>query len=125
MIFSGKTVAFVASSDLGRSEAFYVARLGFTRVSGDDYGLVVSANGTSIRISRADGFSPQPFTVLGWDVERIEEVVKRLTQAGVEFRRYPGMDQDAAGIWRAPSGSRIAWFSDPDGNVLSVAEHPH
>jgi hypothetical protein len=40
------------------------------------------------------------------------------------FTRYPGMAQDELGIWTAPSGSRIAWFKDPDENVLSLAQHP-
>lgn len=122
MLFEGRTVAFLSVRDLARAEAFYVGRLGFTRLFCDDFALGVLAGGVQIRITRVEDFEPQPFTVLGWQVERIDEVVPRLAAAGIEFRRYPGMDQDAAGIWRAPSGARIAWFQDPDQNVLSLSE---
>ena len=65
-----------------------------------------------------------PYTVLGWDVLDIDRTVAELTERGVAFTRYPGMAQDEHGVWTAPSGSRIAWFRDPDGNVLSIAQHP-
>ncbi len=123
MLFQGQTMAFVPARDLDRAEAFYVGRLGLTRVSRDEFALAVNAD-VPIRITRVAELAPQPFTVLGWQVADIDAVVARLAQAGVEFRRYPGMDQDAAGIWRAPSGARVAWFEDPDGNVLSLSEQP-
>jgi len=122
MLFQGQTMAFVPARDLDRAEAFYVGRLGLTRVSRDEFALAVKAD-VPIRVTRVAELEPQPFTVLGWQVEDIDAVVARLAQAGVEFRRYPGMDQNPAGIWRAPSGARVAWFEDPDGNVLSLSEH--
>lgn len=123
MIFQGQTMAFVSARDLDRAEAFYVGRLGLARVFRNDFALDVRGNDLPIRITRVPDLEPQPFTVLGWHVERIDEAVAQLVQAGIEFRRYPGMEQDAAGIWRAPSGARVAWFEDPDGNVLSLSEH--
>ena len=123
MLFQGQTMAFVPARDLDRAEAFYVGRLGLTRVSRDEFALAVKGD-VPIRVTRVAELEPQPFTVLGWQVEDIDAVVARLAQAGVEFRRYPGMDQNPAGIWRAPSGARVAWFEDPDGNVLSLSEHP-
>lgn len=123
MLFQGQTMAFVPARDLDRAEAFYVGRLGLPRVSRDEFALTVKAD-VPIRVTRVAKLEPQPFTVLGWQVAGIDAVVARLAQAGIEFRRYPGMDQDAAGIWRAPSGARVAWFLDPDGNVLSLSEHP-
>jgi hypothetical protein len=66
---------------------------------------------------------PQPFTVLGWDVVSIETIITQLTASGIEFLRFPGMnDTDPLGIWTAPSGARVAWFKDPEGNVLSVTQ---
>jgi predicted enzyme related to lactoylglutathione lyase len=76
-----------------------------------------------LRVTPVGEHHPAPFTVLGWEVESIEGTVERLTAAGVQFLRFAGMnDGDALGIWSAPSGARIAWFNDPDGNVLSVTE---
>ncbi len=124
MLVRGRTVAFVPARELSRAETFYVGVLGLTRKSRDDYALVVEGNGVEIRVAAAQAYEPQPFTILGFDVPNVEETARALGSRGVEFRRYAGMDQDALGIWRAPSGSRIAWFAGPDGNVLSVAEHP-
>jgi catechol 2,3-dioxygenase-like lactoylglutathione lyase family enzyme len=124
MLLDGKTVAFVPSSDLERSERFYVGTLGFVKKQRDDFAVVVEANGVTIRIARADGFAPQAFTILGFDVDDVDETARALAAKGIAFERYPGMEQDASGIWTAPSGSRIAWFKDADGNVLSIAEHP-
>jgi predicted enzyme related to lactoylglutathione lyase len=124
MLVSGKTVAFVPSSDLARAERFYVGVLELACKSRDDFGLVVEANAVTIRIARADHFQPQPFTVLGFDVPDIEQTARSLTAKGIELLRFTGMAQDESGIWNAPSGSRIAWFNDADGNVLSIAQHP-
>jgi len=61
---------------------------------------------------------------LGWQVPEINATVKELAQAGVQFERYGGMDQDELGIWTSPTGAKVAWFKDPDGNNLSISEHP-
>ncbi|HEV8549801.1 MAG TPA: VOC family protein [Polyangiaceae bacterium] len=124
MLVAGRTVAFVPARDLERADHFYVGLLGLTRKSRDDYGLVVEGNGVEVRIAAAQEFTPQPFTILGFDVSDVTGTARALAEKGVKFRRYPGMEQDADAIWRAPSGSRIAWFGDPDDNVLSIAQHP-
>jgi len=67
-------------------------------------------------------FKPAPFTILGWEVPSAEKAVRELTKKGVNFERFPGMDQDELGIWSSPSGARVAWFKDPDGNILSITE---
>lgn len=79
-----------------------------------------------MRIAKMRGgqFQPAAYTVLGWEVEDAAEAVAELTRKGVAFERFPGMSQDANGIWAAPGGAKVAWFKDPDGNVLSVSEHP-
>lgn len=115
-------VAFVATSDAARARAFYETTLGLALVSDDPYALVFNANGTTIRVQKVDGFKPQPFTALGWTVEDINAVVAALQRKDVICERFPGMDQDAQGVWASPSGARVAWFKDPDGNVLSLTE---
>ena len=81
------------------------------------------ANG-SIRVTRVENVANAPYTVLGWDVRDIRSTALALGERGLTFARYPGMEQDELGIWTAPGGSQIAWFRDPDGNVLSIAQHP-
>jgi hypothetical protein len=60
---------------------------------------------------------------LGWQVNDIGAIVRGLAAKGIKFERYPWMEQDDLGIWSAPSGAKVAWFKDPDGNVLSVSRH--
>jgi hypothetical protein len=71
-----------------------------------------------------EAFNPAPYTILGWKVPDISAAVQQLTATGVAFERYPFLEQDADGIWSAPEGAaKVAWFKDPDGNVLSLSEH--
>jgi len=119
-----KLVAFAATTDAVKARAFYEDVLGLRLVEdAKPFALVFDANGTMLRVTTVAEHTPVPFTVLGWDVESIESTVEQLTAAGVVFQRYPGLnDSDPLGIWTSPSGARIAWFNDPDGNVLSVTQ---
>ena len=126
MLATSRVIAFVPTRDPARARRFYETTLGLTFVSDDQFALVFEANETTIRIANVSsvaGFAPAPFTILGWHVNDIEATVGDLARRGVAFERFPGMDQDALGIWRSPSGARVAWFRDPDGNVLSVTQH--
>ena len=87
------------------------------------FALVMRAGETTIRIAKARDFTPAPYTVLGWEVANIEEVVAWLQKRGVAFEEYPFVQDKELGIWTAPGGDRVAWFKDPDGNVLSVGQH--
>ena len=66
-----------------------------------------------------------PYTVFGWQVGNIEAEVALLSARGVTFEHYAhfGVSQRADGIWSAPSGAKVAWFKDPDGNLLSLSQH--
>lgn len=122
MLGSAKIMGFVASSDLRKAREFYEGVLGLAFVSEDRFAVVLEANGIQVRIAKVEEFTPQPFTVLGWEVSEIEETVSRLLGRGVHFKRYAKMEQDDLAIWQSPSGAKVAWFSDPDGNVLSVTQ---
>jgi len=121
-----KLVAFIPATDPVQARAFYEGVLGL-HLNSDEapFALVFDANGTMLRVTTVQEHHPAPFTVLGWDVSGIEALVERLAASGVEFLRFPGMnDTDPRGIWKAPSGARVAWFKDPEGNVLSLTEFP-
>jgi catechol 2,3-dioxygenase-like lactoylglutathione lyase family enzyme len=115
-------VAFVATTDSARARAFYEGTLGLPLVSDEPFALVFNANGTMLRVQKVASLAPQPFTALGWKVDDINAVVAALAQKRIVCERFPGMDQNAQGVWSSPSGARIAWFKDPDGNVLSLTE---
>jgi catechol 2,3-dioxygenase-like lactoylglutathione lyase family enzyme len=114
-------VAFIPSTDLARSRRFYEEVLGQTVVAEDNFAVVLDVGGTPVRVVKVgEEFHVQPFTVFGWRVADLDAEIAALAGRGVGFLRVDGMEQDAAGAWRAPSGTRIAWFQDPDGNTLSL-----
>jgi len=123
MLASGQMVGFVLTRDYQKARAFYEDKLGFEFVSQDQFALVMKAGGHDIRVSKVADFTPRQSTVLGWEVSDIEAVVAWLTERGVAFEKYPFIQDKKRGIWTTPGGSRVAWFKDADGNVLSVSQH--
>ena len=118
-------IGFISIVDVPRAKEFYRDTLGLRLLMEEPpFALVFEANGIMLRLGMAKELPPAHGTVLGWQIPEITATVKSLGQAGVRFERYPGMDQDELGIWTSPSGARVAWFKDPDGNILSVSEHP-
>jgi len=117
-----KLMAFHATRDGERAREFYETPLGFQVLSDDGFALALDASGTMVRIQKVAAFDPHPFTALGWAVPDIGRAVEQLVAAGVVFARFAGIDQDDRGIWRSPSGVRVAWFKDPDGNTLSLTQ---
>jgi catechol 2,3-dioxygenase-like lactoylglutathione lyase family enzyme len=119
---SCKLVAFVATRNPAAAKAFYQGALGLKLVSEDSFALVFDAHGTMLRVSVVQELEPAKHTVLGWEVPDLAATVDGLSQAGVRFERFPRLSQDQRGIWNSPGGARVAWFRDPDGNLLSVTE---
>ncbi len=118
-------IGFVTIVDVARARSFYQDTLGLRLVSEEPpFALVFEANGIMLRLVMGRELPPASGTVLGWQVPNLEPVVKELAAAGVAFERYKFLQQDDAGIWTAPTGARVAWFKDPDGNILSLSEHP-
>jgi catechol 2,3-dioxygenase-like lactoylglutathione lyase family enzyme len=124
MLGSRDLVAFVATTDLERARSFYADVLGLRPVEVTPFACVFDGHGTTLRVTLVEELHPAPYTVLGWVVPDIAAAVGELATGGVTFRRYDGMGQDDLGVWTAPSGDRIAWFADPDGNTLSLQQPP-
>ena len=124
MLNTSKLVAFVPIRDSDRSRPFYEEVLGLRFITENPFALLMDSNGVRVRLAKTPKFTPPGFTVLGWEVTDIQTMVTALMQKGVNFERFPGMEQDELGIWAAPSGAKVAWFKDPDGNILLLAQHP-
>jgi len=122
MLTKHPIIAFVATTNPAAARKFYAKTLGLRLLSEDPFALVFDAAGTMLRVAIVRQLVPAPYTVLGWTVPEIRAAVRDLKRRGITFRRFEGMEQDAAGIWTSPSGARIAWFQDPDGNTLSLTE---
>jgi catechol 2,3-dioxygenase-like lactoylglutathione lyase family enzyme len=123
MLSENKLIGFVPTKDSQKARAFYQDKLGFEFVGDDPFALVMRAGETMIRITKTPDFTPAPYTVMGWEVRDIEAVVRWLSGRGVAFEKYPFVQDRELGVWTTPTGDKVAWFKDPDGNVLSVSQH--
>lgn len=115
-------IAFVGTADAAKAVAFYRDVLGLHLKHDEPFALVFDANGTMLRVSKVREVPKAGFTVLGWRVPDIEHSVRELHGRGAIFERFPGFSQDDLGVWMADNGDRVAWFKDPDGNVLSLTQ---
>jgi len=122
MLANSNLIAFGATTDARRSRGFFEGVLGLRFVCEDAFAIVYDANGVSLRIQKVARLIPQPFTALGWFVSSIDKIAEQLMEKGVTFERYASLEQDSRGIWHSPSGAKIAWLKDPDGNVISLTE---
>jgi len=123
MLFEARIMPFVPSTDLARSQEFYEGVLGLAVEDTNDFALEVRGHDrTILRITKVAELTPHPFTVLGWRVSDLPATLHDLVASGVEPLRFDGMGQDADGVWTAPGGTKVVWFHDPDGNVLSISD---
>ena len=120
-----RMIGFVTTTRPEEAQAFYAGTLGFRFVGDDGFALVFDANGLMLRANKARSFTPAPGTILGWQVEDMDAAVRELAGRGVQFEQFglSFMRQSPEGVWTAPNGDQVAWFKDPDGNVLSISRH--
>jgi catechol 2,3-dioxygenase-like lactoylglutathione lyase family enzyme len=123
MLGTKNIVAFVAIKDAEKARAFYEGVLGLRFVKDDGFALVFDANGIMVRAAKMKEVTPVQSTVLGWQVSGSENIVRALAKKGIQFEIFGFFKQDELGVWAAPTGDKVAWFKDPDGNILSVSEH--
>jgi predicted enzyme related to lactoylglutathione lyase len=124
MLGTYEVMAMTATAQPEKARAFYGEVLGLRFQEDTPYALIFDAGGTTIRIQKLQSFVPHPFTSLGWKVPDITATARALRQKGVACERFDGLQQDEDGVWDSPSGARVAWFKDPDGNILSLTQFP-
>lgn len=124
MLRTEEVVAFIATAYPERAKAFYRDALGLALVADEEWALVFDAGGTMLRIQKTATVVLAPYTSLGWRVPDVGATLGALAEHGIEPLRYDFLSQDERGIWSAPDGTSVAWFRDPDGNLLSVTSFP-
>jgi catechol 2,3-dioxygenase-like lactoylglutathione lyase family enzyme len=123
MLGSSNIVAFISITDGAKAREFYEGKLGLRFIKDDGFAIVFDSNGVRLRAAKMKEVKPAHFTVLGWEVKPIEQAIASLRERGIQFETFGFFKQDELGIWTAPSGDKVAWFKDPDGNILSISEH--
>jgi catechol 2,3-dioxygenase-like lactoylglutathione lyase family enzyme len=115
-------MAFAATSDLPAARAFYGRALGLPMTGESPIACTFDAGGTTLRVNAVEKPVVAPYTVLGWTVGDLAKTIRELLSRGVDFERFDGVEQDEIGIWSSPGGALVAWFKDPDGNMLSLTQ---
>ena len=124
MLASSKLQTIVLTSRLAEAERFYSDVLGLPLKGNSDGALVYDVGGGDLRISPVPSTEPSVHTVVGFAVSELRAVVSALGARGVQWERFPGFPLDAAGVVVTPGGAKVAWFRDPDGNLLSIVQYP-
>ena len=122
MLETSEAVAFLPTEDLDRAELFFHGVLNLELMSRSPYATVFQVGGATLRVTKVDGLRPQPFTVFGWLVADLRTVIRELRGKETDMLRYEGLTQDDDGVWTTPNGDLVAWFHDPDANVLSLTQ---
>src|SRR6478736_7733677 len=122
MLADKKLKAFVPTVNPQEAKSFYKDILGLKLLSEDNFALEFDLNGTLLRVTTVQNLTPQPFTILGWNVDDIVSLISQLNDKNIFCERFDFFEQDDFGIWTSPNGSKVAWFKDPDGNILSLTE---
>ena len=118
-----RMVGFIGTVRPVESKRFYEETLGLRFVDENPFAIVFASGDTTVRVQKVETLTTPPYTSLGWEVTDIAAVAQQLTSRGVVFQRFEGLPQNELGIWLTSDGSQVAWFKDPDGNMLSLTEH--
>jgi catechol 2,3-dioxygenase-like lactoylglutathione lyase family enzyme len=123
MLGDQELIAFVATMQPEKALIFYRDVLDLELLEDAWFSIIFRAGKTRLHIQKVKEFKPHPFTAIGWGVGDIKSKVANLAAKGIKCERFPGMEQDEAGIWTTPDGAgKVCWFKDPDGNVLSLTQ---
>ena len=122
MLGNATLIAFAATTRPDEARAFYSDTLGLEMTEDSPFALVFDANGTALRIQKVQEMAPPGHTILGWEVADIAAAITTLAARGVTCEHFEPLPQDEKGVWTTPDGTKVAWFKDPDGNLLSLTE---
>jgi catechol 2,3-dioxygenase-like lactoylglutathione lyase family enzyme len=113
---------FVPTLKPQEAKVFYRDTLGLKLLNEDNYGLEFDSGGKLLRVIVVPELKPHTFTILGWNVKDIEASIRSLNDKGIFCEKYDFIPQNDLGIWISPNGTSVAWFKDPDENILSLSQ---
>ena len=122
MLTNAKVQAMVGTARADIAKAFYGETLGLKMKTDDTFAMIFATGGGDLRVNRVPAVVPSTYAILGFHVDDIAGVVRGLAAKGVMMERYSFLPADTDGVWTAPDGTKVAWFRDPDGNLLSVVQ---
>ncbi len=123
MLGSARLQTLVWTADKARAKAFYSGVLDLP-FQGESFGaLLYKVGNGELRVSPVPSTRPSEHTVLGFAVDNLGEVADELGRRGLYVERIAGFQHDQRGVWTAPDGTKVLWFRDPDGNLLSVVQY--
>jgi catechol 2,3-dioxygenase-like lactoylglutathione lyase family enzyme len=124
MFASARLQALLGTARADAARTFYGETLGLKLVSDDAFALVFAAADGEVRVAKVPAVMPAAYAVLSLIVDDVHAGARELAQKGVRLERFPFLQQDADGVWTAPDHTMVAWFRDPDGNLLSITQYP-
>ncbi|GAA0272361.1 VOC family protein [Alteraurantiacibacter aestuarii] len=124
MTIDRRPVSFIATAKAEQALAFYRDVIGLSLVAETPFAIIFNDCGHQLRIQKVPRMVPVPYTSFGWFVTDIYAEIERLRDYDVEFEEFDMVEQDAAMVWTVPDGAKVAWFRDPDGNLLSLTQEP-
>ena len=124
MLSDAKLQSIIWTSRVSAAETFYRDLLGLRLRGKSDGALVFDVGGSDLRVSPIPSTTPSTHTVLGFSVMDLDAEMALLGARGVSFERFDEFPHDEHGALTTPDGARVAWFRDPDGNLLSIVQFP-
>jgi catechol 2,3-dioxygenase-like lactoylglutathione lyase family enzyme len=122
---SARLQTIVWTARIAEASRFYGDVLGLPLRTRSHGALVYDVAGGELRVSPVPATRPTEHTVLGFAVTDLRTLMRGLSELGIRWQRFAHLAQDAEGVLQLPDGTRVAWFRDPDGNLLSIVEYPH
>lgn len=124
MFASADLQTLILVSRIEAAERFYGGVLGLSLRSRSDGALVYDVGRGTLRVAPVPDHAPSAHTVVGFAVPDVAAALSYLREHAVAVARFEQMPHDADGLVSTPDGARVAWFRDPDGNILSVVQPP-
>lgn len=123
MLSSARLQTIVCTARMAEASRFYEDILGLRCTSMSHGARVYNVGGAELRLSPVPSMEPSTHTVVGFAIKDLDAVIESLLAHGVTLERFSGFPHDSCGTVTLPDHTRVAWFRDLDGNLLSIVQY--